>query len=211
LPAAPKSAPLPVGAAKTVRRKGRLRRQLIIDTARELLMTDGISSFVLRNVADRLGITHGNLQYYFATKEDLLVAIFDEELRKYTATFRQAGILTSTPQGRLAAIIDASFLQLRDPSTKLWRMQFSLADQSEKLSDILGRENRIYDEALAKELGEMAPHLSPLRCLHIAQMIRLLFDGYGIQLAWDRTETPEQIALQSEIKAAIAAWIWPGA
>lgn len=204
-----KPAPTATPGEKPVRRKGQLRRQLIVDTARELLMKEGLASFVLRDVADRMGITHGNLQYYFSTKEDLLIAIFDEELRKYTAAFRQAGSLASTPQGRLAAIIDASFRQLRDPTTKLWLMQFSMAHQSEKLSEILGRENTMYDQALAKELGEIAPHLTSLRRRHIAQMIRMLFDGYAVQLSWDTKETPEQLALQGEIKAAISAWIWP--
>jgi|CXWL01.1.fsa_nt_gi AcrR family transcriptional regulator len=210
LPAAKLSLADPeISGAKPIRKKGQLRRQLIIDTARDLLMKEGLASFVLRNVADQLAITHGNLQYYFSTKEDLLLAIFDEELRKYTAAFHNASVLASTPQGRLSAIIDASIKQLKDPSAKLWRMQFSMADQSEKLAGILGRENQVYDEALANELGEIAPHLSPQRRRHIAQMIRMLFDGYSIQLVWETKETPEQGALESEIKAAISAWIWP--
>ncbi len=66
------------------RKKGRERRQQIIDAAKEVLMTSGITSLVLRDIAVQLGITHGNLQYYFPTKEDLLVAIFDQELLTYT-------------------------------------------------------------------------------------------------------------------------------
>ena len=58
-------------------KKGDARRQQILDTAKALLLDGGPDRLALRDIAERLGITHGNLQYYFRTKQDLLVAIFD--------------------------------------------------------------------------------------------------------------------------------------
>ena len=42
--------------------KGQKRRQQIIDAAKQALIEGGANSLVLRDVADQIGITHGNLQ-----------------------------------------------------------------------------------------------------------------------------------------------------
>ena len=60
-------------------RKGDAKRQQILDTAKRILLDGGPEALVLRDVAERLDITHGNLQYYFRTKQELIVAIFDRE------------------------------------------------------------------------------------------------------------------------------------
>jgi AcrR family transcriptional regulator len=197
----------PAGATLPARKKGRERRQLIVDTARDILKTSGISGLVLRDVADQLDITHGNLQYYFPTKEDLLVAIFDQELLKYTTTLHEASKRTSSRQGRVAAIVDSGFSQLRSDSTPLWRMLISLADQSPALADILRQVNKRYDQELADELASIAPEMPAQRRHHIAQMFRLLLDGLGAQLSWDDANSADMRALESELKATMTSWI----
>ena len=59
--------------------KGEQRRQDILACARTLLVEDGYDGFVLREVAARVGVTLGNLQYYFATRDDLLEAVIRAE------------------------------------------------------------------------------------------------------------------------------------
>lgn len=198
----------PAGATLPARKKGRERRQLIIDTARDILKTSGITGLVLRDVADELGITHGNLQYYFPTKEDLLLAIFDQELLKYTTTLHEAIKRTSSKQGRIAAIVDSGFSQLRSDSTPLWRMIISMCDQSPALADILRQVNKRYDQELADELASIAPEMPAQRRHHIAQMIRLMLDGLGVQLGWDDANSADMRALESELKATISSWIF---
>lgn len=193
--------------AVPARRKGRERRQTIIDTARDILISRGITGLVLRDVADQLGITHGNLQYYFQTKEDLLVAIFDQEILKYTDSLRAASRRASSKQGKIAAIVDAGFAQLRSESTKLWRMLIGLADESPALASILKELNQRYDRELASEIVEIAPGLSPERAAHVAQMVRLFLDGLAVQLAWDAPDSPDVRALESEVKAVILSLI----
>lgn len=161
---------------------------------------------ILRDIAEKTGITHGNLQYYFATKDDLIVAVFDQELHRYTDSMHEAVEQTSTKQGRVSAIIDSAVNVIRGESTTLWMMLFSLARQSAELCAILETAYKKYDETLADELGLIDPSLSPLRRLHIAQMIRMMLDGFGVQTAYDDPASPNMIALQGEIKAAILSW-----
>jgi AcrR family transcriptional regulator len=188
-------------------RKGDERRQSIIDTATEVLLEGGPGSLVLRDVAERLGITHGNLQYYFPTKNALLLSIFDGELEKFTEGIRSAVSGTSTKRGRLAAIIDSGIEELKSPSTALWRMMISMAEHSPEMAEILKKENDRYREVLAQELKQIAPSLSPQRRRHIARIVQAVLDGLAIQFIHENPDSAEMRALQSEIKAALVALV----
>ena len=188
-------------------RKGDERRQSIIDTATQVLLEGGPGSLVLRDVAERLGITHGNLQYYFPTKSALLLSIFDGELEKFTEGIRSAVSGTSTKRGRLAAIIDSGIEELKSPSTALWRMMISMAEHSPEMAEILKKENDRYREVLAQELKQIAPSLSVQRRRHIARIVQAVLDGLAIQFIHENPDSTEMRALQSEIKAALVALV----
>lgn len=188
-------------------RKGDARRQQILDTAKELLIGSGPDGLVLRDVAERLGITHGNLQYYFRTKQELIVAIFDREIAKYTESLHEAVAATTTRRGRLGAIIDAGLAEIRSPDTALWRMAISMADHSKDMAALLKKENDLYQGAVVKELKLIAPELSIQRRRQIARIIHAILDGLAIQFAHENPNAPEMRALESEIKAALVALV----
>lgn len=188
-------------------KKGDARRQQILDTAKQMLLEHGPDGFVLRDVAERLGITHGNLQYYFRTRHDLLVGIFDQEVAKYTDGMTEAIAATSTKRGRLAAIIDSGLAVLRSPETALWRVVMSMADHSKEMSALLKKENDLYEAVVARELKQIAPGLSPQRRRHIAKIIHAILDGIGIQFVHEDPNSADMRALESEIKAAIYALV----
>ena len=187
--------------------KGQKRRQQIIDAAKQALIEGGANSLVLRDVADQIGITHGNLQYYFPTKNDLLIAIFDQAVEKYTESMKVAVSETSTRKGRLDAIIDAGIAELKAPETALWRMMMSLADHNPDMASILKKENDLYEEVVAEELQLISPDLSIQRRRHIARIIHAILDGLGIQFSYEDAEGPEIRALASEIKIALFAML----
>lgn len=188
-------------------RKGDAKRQEILDTAKQMLLKGGPDAFVLRDVAERLGITHGNLQYYFRTRQDLLVAIFDQQIAKYTDSLQDAVAATTTRRGRLAAIIDSGLAELRSKDTALWRMVMSMADHSPDMAALLKRENDLYQAVVAKELKQIAPNLSAQRRRHIARIIHAILDGVGIQFVHENPDSADMRALESEIKAAIFALV----
>ena len=187
--------------------KGQKRRQQIIDAAKQALIEGGANSLVLRDVADQIGITHGNLQYYFPTKNDLLIAIFDQAVEKYTESMKVAVSETSTSKGRLDAIIDAGIAELKAPETALWRMMMSLADHNPDMALILKKENDLYEQVVAEELALISPDLSLQRRRHIARIIHAILDGLGIQFSYEDAEGPEMRALASEIKIALFAML----
>ena len=188
-------------------RKGDERRQQILDTAKTLLLVGGSDGLVLRDIAERLRITHGNLQYYFRTKQELIVAIFDREIAKYTESLHEAVAATTTRRGRLGAIIDAGLAEIRSPDTALWRMAISMAEHSKDMAALLKKENDLYQSVVVKELKLIAPELSMQRRRQIARIIHAILDGLAIQFAHENPNAPEMRALESEIKAALVALV----
>jgi AcrR family transcriptional regulator len=192
------------------RAKGRERRRQIIEAAKRRLLSAGIEGLVLRDIAEDLGITHGNLQYYFGTKASLLEAIFDEEIVKYTDTMKIALGATSSQEGRLAAFLDSSVDLLSYEEVRLWHVLFGIAHQNPELAAILRRENERYEQTLADELGRLFPDMPLERRVHVARMIRMLIDGLGITVIYERPDSPEMLAMKGELKAMLNAMLRVG-
>lgn len=193
----------PAAQKVPARKKGRVRRQQILAVARRKLLESGIEGLVLRDVAEELGITHGNLQYYFKTKGDLIEAVFDEEVSKFTDIMPAATEGATTRSGRISALVDSSIDLLPSEDTRLWHMLFGMAHQNADLAKLLQRENERYEAALAAQLEWIIPKAAAARRTHIAKVIRVIVDGLGVTAIYDNPGLAEAIALKSEIKVLI--------
>jgi AcrR family transcriptional regulator len=67
-------------SSRDVTRKGAARVVEIARAGAEILREEGFASVTKRRVAKRLGIAHGNVGYYFPTREALWRAVVDYEL-----------------------------------------------------------------------------------------------------------------------------------
>jgi AcrR family transcriptional regulator len=68
----------------------RQRREQVIEAAIEIIATEGIHRLSLGNIEERVKMARGHLTYYFPTKEDILLAVFDRMLERLIAE-AQAG------------------------------------------------------------------------------------------------------------------------
>ena len=78
-----------------VTRKGAERIYEIVKAGADLLLEEGFSSLTKRRIAKRLNMSHGNVSYYFPTRESLWHAVIDFELREYSE--RRQGNLKADP------------------------------------------------------------------------------------------------------------------
>ncbi len=67
-------------SSRDVTRKGAAKIAEIVRAGTEILLAEGFSSVTKRRVAKRLGIAHGNVGYYFPTRESLWHAVVYYEL-----------------------------------------------------------------------------------------------------------------------------------
>lgn len=62
--------------------KGVARRQEILDRALEVFRERGAAGTSLRSIAETLGVSHAALLHYFASREQLLVAVYEHHERR---------------------------------------------------------------------------------------------------------------------------------
>ena len=87
------------------RSKGAATRARIVDEARRALIEDGYDGLSLRGVASRLGIRLGNLQYYFASRDGLLLEVVRQEAREDLDALRAALERANDPHTGLVALV----------------------------------------------------------------------------------------------------------
>lgn len=70
-----------------------MRKKLILDTARRLYNTRGLSNVTIRQVAQEMKISSGNLTYHFKKREDVVEAAFEDLLsieEKFLSLYHQS-------------------------------------------------------------------------------------------------------------------------
>src|SRR5437016_1230671 len=67
---------------------GSIRREQIVDAASAVIAEQGIQNLSLSEIEKKVGMSRGQLMYYFKTKEDILLAVFDRTLHMMN---RQSG------------------------------------------------------------------------------------------------------------------------
>jgi AcrR family transcriptional regulator len=162
--------------------KGLQRREKILAAARKQLIEKGYNHFVLREIAAQCGMTIGNLQYYFHTRERLL-----EEVTR-TALFDDLKVIDaisqSAPRGKA---------QLRELASAILRKWLGENDKIYAAASFLSRSEPAFRSLLSELYGQFFDHLivvlKKLRpglhrqtLLDKARLITAVLDGAVIQL-----------------------------
>ena len=83
-----------------------IRRQEIIDTARELFEAQGISKTSMTDIAQKIGVAKGLVYYYFSSKDLLVEEVIDQFIRHLDETLRQILLRDDLDfYGKLSAIL----------------------------------------------------------------------------------------------------------
>lgn len=140
-------------------RKGARRVREIVETATAILMDFGFGGLNKRRVADRLGISHGNVSYYFPTNESLWLATIDHELREYYHRHHpQSAVLPDDAQARFDDYVTRWIDEYQD---RLVRVFFSqILTVAEINEGVAGRRDVIY-EAFLDSVMQLARPLVP--------------------------------------------------
>src|SRR5437763_8708649 len=70
----------------------RIRREQIVEAAVAVIAQQGLQNLSLSEIERKAGMSRGQLTYYFPTKEDILLAVFDRlVLLMYERIGRPAG------------------------------------------------------------------------------------------------------------------------
>jgi AcrR family transcriptional regulator len=107
-----------------VTRKGAERVAAIVQAGVSILLREGFMSLTKRKIATRLGISHGNVSYYFPTRELLWKAVIDYELKEYYRRhYTEFGSETGDAQSRFDEFIVRWINEYRDREMRIFFAQ----------------------------------------------------------------------------------------
>ncbi|MEJ2868265.1 TetR family transcriptional regulator [Actinomycetospora sp. OC33-EN08] len=80
------------------------KRTAIVEAALEVIGETGPAGFTQPRVAARAGLRQSHLTYYFPTRDDLLVAVAEEAVRRRVALLREAQEGAGTTEEQVSAL-----------------------------------------------------------------------------------------------------------
>ena len=161
---------------KRLRKKGQKQRWAIMAIAKHVIVTEGMESLILRQIAAKADMELGNLQYYFPTRDDLLEAIvrhvFEEDVRTISNT-------------EVVEDLEKTFNELLDLWTAgsglIYGLRFAATYGSPRFSELKAMVFGEFFNHMSALIKEKNPSLPKSERLNRARLITALLDGAGAQ------------------------------
>ena len=162
--------------------KGHSTRERIEKAARQRLVEGGLDALVMRELADSLDIKLGNLQYYFKTRDDLILQVIETEAIADVQTITDHLIHHDDPEQAFKAVVGDLVARWRGQSGFLFQLLGGLAAHSEPFRQLYRQIYLRFYEALESPLKEMNPALSENEVRLRVRLITALIDGSSMQI-----------------------------
>jgi AcrR family transcriptional regulator len=182
------------------RAKGEDRIQKVLLAAEDLLTRRGAEGVSLRDVAEQVGISVGNLQYYFPTRAALLDAVFDHHADIFRDEFAVLAERVDGPRELLETLVDYWLGTQHSRTQGLFWYLSAISPHDDRAREIM---DRVYGELptqMAQWLREIHPTLSRGDALRRAASIASLIEGSGLFVGYGRTPHRDLKTLQKEIR-----------
>ncbi|MEQ8481963.1 MAG: TetR/AcrR family transcriptional regulator [Hoeflea sp.] len=176
--------------------KAELKRRFILEQTEALLINEGGAGLSMRKVAEACGMSLGNLQYHYATRETLLEALLASFIANYVALVQARSFQPTGDIHRDLTHILRTGLELLDEgdASPVFKELWAEAQQSDSLAAELAKyysELASFYETTLKSLDQTADVQKIKRAVSV---LMPLFEGYCVTrgaLPHDRDELAE--------------------
>ncbi len=162
--------------------KGVSTKERIVKSARQRLVEGGLDALVMRELAESLDIKLGNLQYYFKTRDDLILEVMEVEAVRDVAAINQALEQSAEPSTALAAVVADLVARWRGKSGILWSLLGLLAAHDDRFRQLYRQIYLRFYEVLETILEALNPALPSHEVTVRARLITALIDGSSMQI-----------------------------
>jgi AcrR family transcriptional regulator len=187
--------------------KGQERLAEVLAAAEHLLRDQGPEGFTLRAVADEVGISLGNLQYYFPTRAELLEAVFQTYVQAFRAEIMALLPKFDDPRDRLLALVDYWLRTEHDAEQALFWHLWAISAHDDSAKATLWSVYGPFIDRLAGLLSAIHPDLTKPAAQRRAAAITSVVEGSGIFVGFGRTPSPPLKTLQREIREVVVSII----
>lgn len=188
-----------------VHAKGTERVESILDAATDTLVEDGHAGLTLRRVAQRAGLSMGNLQYYFPAKQDVVRALLARYLEVASQRVRsrvdEGG---SAPVERLRRALEALLEDQESPRhCQLFAELWALAARDAMVSDALAVFYVGFRAGIVELLREFTPGLAPARLERRAALVVAFLEGLSLFRGGGALRAASVPGLEQELRAVL--------
>jgi AcrR family transcriptional regulator len=173
-------------------------RARILATALRLFARHGYEQTSIRMIAQAAGIAQGLLYNYFAGKEELLLALFEQSIADVMESFAAAE--TSQPNQQIEDLIRASFAIVRR-NLEFWQLSYHIRMQIAVIAG-LGEHLHTWTSAIHSQLETYFRDTGAEQPQIEAAILFALIDGVSQHYALD----PEHYPLDAVAEALIARY-----
>jgi TetR/AcrR family transcriptional repressor of bet genes len=142
-----------------------IRRRELIDAAYLTFLDHGLSGMTMARIGERAGMSHGIVNYYFRSKDELLSAVIRKAafliMMETALELRKA----ATPRERVSAVIRANFqpdLFTREVA-RAWVSFYAVIGQKPEFERLQTAMDRRVRSNLVHALRQLVPHGDALR------------------------------------------------
>ena len=190
-----------------VTRKGAKRIANIVEAGVDILRTEGFTALTKRRIAKRLGISHGNVSYYFPTRESLWKGVIEYELKfYYDKYYGESKIADNDPEGRFDEFVRLWFQEYKDRELRIFFAQLLAFAE---VSDFVAQQRdeiyqTFYDETRSR-IRDLDPTMSEQELQTRSTLVMAMLEGLHAVTAFrpdimgSSTDFPEQLV--SQVKA----------
>lgn len=162
-------------------------RALILETALQLFSKHGYDRTSIKMIAEVAGISQGLLYNYFASKDAVLEAIFEQSMSDVEASFSIADAAAS-PGERIERLVRGAFEILKE-NQRFWRLTYGLRMQADVLTGLSKRVRKstsFIRDTLTRYLREAGAEKPEIE----AAILFAVIDGVSQHYVLDATRYP---------------------
>ena len=169
--------------------KGRATAAAILEKARRIVIEHGMHALTLRRIAREMNMSPGNLNYYYASKSDLISDLLTSLIEPYLQEMER---LREQQQGepieQLRAVLKFIFEDLENRETtyffpELWALALRHDWAEQKMEWMYGT----YRSVLTDIITELRPELEKRSIEDMALAISASIEGHTVFIGRDRS------------------------
>lgn len=184
-------------SSNEIARKGSSSRSgtpdLILEAAEAVLIDFGYHNFTVRKVAAVAGVSVGNLQYHFPSKEQLIQAMLNRCIGRYLdwfASIRDAA--GDDPRQQFRDLVVGIFKDLnRRQTTMFFPELWSLANHDASVTGLMDAMYAQYRSVLADVIHAINPNLSADTIERLALFFSASMEGHTVFVGHGKPWTAE--------------------
>ena len=172
----------------SVREEKRVRgadnRRRLVYAGYEVLSEKGFEAMTVKEIAFVAGVSPGLFHYYFASKDELLLAVLGEAGERFMERVTREAGSGGTARDRIERAVRFIEEAARH-EPQLFRMRyeiFALGLRNPEFLPVMGEQLAHVKANIARILGEWLPEADEARVGALAAMVLACFDGFALQL-----------------------------